>query len=89
MPMTTEQAEKWSKTRELGRSKYIWKYGVIRWGVVVGIVWSMAMAGFHDWKRFLFLLTLAIPGFGFAGYMLGSWTWQMREQEYKKIKKPE
>ena len=38
---TTTFTEKWTKIRELGRSKFVLRYGVLGWGVSTAILFSL------------------------------------------------
>jgi hypothetical protein len=43
MAMSPKQLKKWAKTRQMGRARYIWLYGVLGWGLMTGVSWSVAM----------------------------------------------
>lgn len=49
---TITSAEKWAKFRERGRSRFVWLYGVLGWGVSTAILFSL-WNGFSDgWDGF-------------------------------------
>jgi hypothetical protein len=61
------------------RVRFVWLWGVLVWGVLTAIFWSLAMtyvksagAGFWDYLR------IALFTFPIGGYCLGSWMWKRR-----------
>lgn len=87
MGMTPDQIKQWSKTRRMGRTRYVWLYGVLRWGLTVGVVWAVVMAAFQGWERLPILLALAVVGFPMGGYLFGVVTWRQNEGQYEQAKR--
>ena len=44
MKMTEKQRERWAKTRQMGRVRFVWSAGVLGWGVTTAVTWSRFMA---------------------------------------------
>jgi len=74
--------QKWARTREMGRAKYVWLYGVVFWGIVTGLVWSIIMATFQGWHRWPMLFVTAMIGFPICGYFFGTTMWKKMEAKY-------
>jgi len=81
-PMTEKQAARWKKTRQMGRGRYTLIYGVLIWGVVTGVLWSIAMAWMQGWAQLPGLLVLALIGFPIGGYFYGRLMWRIFESRY-------
>lgn len=75
--------QRWARTRQLGRSKYIWLCGVIYWGLTTGFLWSMFMAALQGWHRWPLLLVIAMVGFPIGGYFFGTTMWKKMETKYQ------
>ncbi|MBN9120397.1 MAG: hypothetical protein J0I06_14775 [Planctomycetes bacterium] len=81
--MTPKQIEQWAKTRQMGRTRFIWLRGVCGWGLTVGIAWAVVMAAVQGWDRLPILLALAVVGFPIGGYFFGVFTWRACEKRYE------
>jgi hypothetical protein len=81
--MNPKQRERWAKTRQMGRTRFVWLVGVLGWGVSVGIGWSLAMAAVNGWDRLPVLLPIALIGFPIGGYFFGTLTWRWSEKQYE------
>ena len=84
MEMNPKQREWWSKTRRQGRKSYIWKHGVLYWGVPVGIVWALWMNRQQDPWQLAVMLPLALVVFPIGGYFFGAFMWKHFESAYEK-----
>jgi hypothetical protein len=82
MKMTEKQREKWSKTRKKGRTRFIWLYGVVGWGVVTGVLWAAAMA-FQGLGHLPLLLPLALIVFPIGGFFFGRKMWTTFEDQFQ------
>ena len=85
MAMNAKQAERWAKSRQRGRTRYIWVNGVLGWGVTMGLVWPIAMAAQQGWQHLTGLLPIALVGFPIGGYFFGVWTWRVYESQFDRI----
>jgi hypothetical protein len=85
--------ERWLRTRAAGRSSFIWRYGVVAWGLPAGVF----AAGYHilrirasspaplsmatlrpQWATLAGLLVVS----GVVGYLLGAWLWDFCEARF-------
>ncbi|MBT8491408.1 MAG: hypothetical protein KJN62_10215 [Deltaproteobacteria bacterium] len=78
--MNRSKIEKWKKIHKSGRNRFIWFRGVLGWGLIVAILWSIAMSyskkgdtGFWNY------LIIALFIFPVGGYLWGSWMWKRCE----------
>ena len=84
MVLNEKQLAQWAKTRRMGRSRFIWRVGVLYWGIITGTVWSIVMGAMQGWDQFPILLCLALIGFPIGGYFFGVWVWKLNESAYQK-----
>jgi hypothetical protein len=85
MAMSEKQREKWAKTREMGRTKFVLLHGVLGWGVSVAVGWSVAMTAMNGkWDQFPLTFLIAIIGFPIGGYVVGRVMWAQQEKEFAK-----
>lgn len=74
--------EKWEKTRELGMIKYILFYGILQFGLPLGIFMSLFNL-FVSQRPLLPQLAINVPLFVLGGIFYGFLTWKSRESMYK------
>jgi hypothetical protein len=80
--MNDKSAEKWAKFSEMGRSRFVWRYGVLGWGLSTAILFSL-WNGFSDgWDGFLFKLIPALVLFPLAGIVWGRFMWWFLERTH-------
>jgi hypothetical protein len=85
MKMNEKQLARWEKLRKMGRTRFIWLYGVLAWGVSVGVMWALGMTAANgDWERLPVTLGIALVGFPIGGYFFGALMWKMSEAAYRK-----
>lgn len=77
------ELQRWARTRELGRPRYIWLYGVVFWGLTAGLLWSIIMATFQGWNRWPVLFVTAMVVFPIGGYFFGTTMWNKMEAKYE------
>ena len=82
--MNQSQFEKWSKTRRIGRNRFILIYGVLIWGITVAIFWSVIMNYLMGWS-FIPLLLGALVVFPVGGYFFGSAVWNQGESRFERF----
>jgi len=72
----------WDELRKQGKTTYVIKYGVLFWGLLSAVIWSLAMQYFQptdpDWIQPL----IAVIVFPAGGYFVGLATWRKKEKEY-------
>jgi len=81
--MFETSTEKSDKIRELGRSKFVWRYGVLGWGLTTAILFSLLMACAEGWDGFLFKLIPALVIFPIGGYAWGRIMWAFFERKWR------
>jgi hypothetical protein len=83
MKMGQKQLASWAKTRQKGRTRYIWLYGVAGWGLATGVFWAVAMAAWQGWDRLPLLLPLALVAFPIGGFFFGRRMWNVFEEQFQ------
>ncbi|MGL4837357.1 MAG: hypothetical protein ACRC22_07650 [Shewanella sp.] len=77
--------EQWQAIRVKGKKHYIWRYGVLYWGLTTAVLWSIVMHFIQPaeliWLRPLVALVL----FPLGGMLLGYMRWHSFEAKFKKI----
>jgi hypothetical protein len=67
--------EKLAATRKMGRETFVWRYGVLGWGVSTAILFA-AWTGYQQgWAAFLVQLPLALVLFPLTGILWGRCMW--------------
>ena len=84
MSMNAKRSQRWQRTRQMGRSRYIRLYGVLGWGLSTGIVWALVMAARLGWDNLPILLPVALVAFPIGGYFFGVLTWRMFEAQFER-----
>lgn len=82
--MTPRQVERWAATREKGRTRFIWLFGVLGWGLPMVILWTAFMVRGFGLPSFPVTLPLAAVGFPLGGYVWGAAMWWMAEAAYRR-----
>lgn len=87
-PRLTERARAWATVRTQGRQRYIWGYGVLRWG---GLMFCFSLAVYH-YRQFgsvisseghlWFRLLLGALVWTCVGYLYGRSSWHRNERGY-------
>jgi hypothetical protein len=81
-PLTTKQAARWRKTRQIGRGRYTLIYGVLLWGLSSGVIWAVAMSWMMGWERLPIYLVGAVVAFPLAGTLWGRLMWRILEARH-------
>jgi hypothetical protein len=68
----------------LGPRGYIWRYGVLGFGLPAAIVWAVMMGGVYQWQAASLMAGSALVLLA-GGYFYGIWTWWVREVEYQHL----
>jgi hypothetical protein len=83
MRMTQKNLEKWAKTRQMGRSRFVRLYWTLGWGLTTGAVWGVLMGFEEGWTQLPIFLILGLIGFPIGGCFLGRWMWTLNERSFK------
>ena len=82
--MFRSTAEKWAKYGKLGRTQYVFRYGVVGWGVPTAILYSLIRGYVEGWDEFPYQLLFAIIAFPLMGIFIGRLNWRWFEKRHKK-----
>ncbi len=76
--------DRWEKTRQIGKKAFIWRYGVLGWGLLMALfMLGVIIADSRNHPNF-WLLCLILPVlFPVAGYLWGVLVWNQTEQKYQ------
>jgi hypothetical protein len=81
--MTPRQLQRWAATRARGRSRFIWLFGVLGWGIPMVILWTAFMVrGFG--LPSIPVIPFAAIAFPLGGYVWGAAMWWMAEAAFQK-----
>ncbi len=89
-----EELRRWEERRSAGRSSFIWRYGVLGWGlpaalmtIAYGVVKENGLAWHAVEQPFSFKLragiALAVVMFPAIGHLLGRRLWEAGEERYR------
>lgn len=82
--MTEKQADAWKRMSAKGMWPFIFKVGVLGWGLPVGAVWALAMAAMKGWNQLGTYLTFGMIGFPIGGLLFGAIMWRAGRKNYEK-----
>ena len=84
--MKTEsgQLSQWAETRKMGRSQWIWRYGVGYWGLTMAIFWFAFTTFMDGFRQIPLHFVIAFLLFPIAGYLWGMITWRVSETKFQK-----
>jgi hypothetical protein len=81
--LSDKQAAAWARTRQLGRSSFVWRRGVLAWGVPMAIAWPLVMGFFKGWEELTFLVPISLIIFPIGGMFFGRKLWDAVERNYE------
>ncbi|MBN2436915.1 MAG: hypothetical protein JXK07_16770 [Spirochaetes bacterium] len=81
--MNIKQREKWQKIRQIGKKKYVIKYGIISWGLTTAFLWSLIMHIIRPQENLFIRPVIALVLFPLGGIVVGLYTWNYNEKNYK------
>ena len=76
--------DKWAKTREKGKQRFVLVNGVLGWGVSTAILWALLMEFLDPLENIWVRPTIALIIFPIAGIAFGHLTWNKSEKTYEK-----
>lgn len=83
--MNDAQAAKWSKTRTLGKAKYVMYYGVALWGILLTLLTSTVQYITENTLDGSWL-TIRLAVFGILGFFIANFRWDGNERKWKSRK---
>lgn len=85
---SSERLRRWQETRALGEARFIWSYGVLRWG---GFMFCFTTV-FYQYRRYgdvlstegnlVFRLLFGATIWAFVGWLYGRSQWRRNEREF-------
>lgn len=91
MRMSPKQIRRWAKTRQMGRTRFVWLIGVLGWGLISGLCFPLVIAVVGSaypvvpgWERYPVNLAMSLLLFPIGGYFFGVCTWWVTEREYQR-----
>ena len=83
--MTNDKStEKWARFSELGRSQFVWRYGVLGWGLSTAIVFALFQSYTLGWSGFFIHLIPALILFPLGGILWGRFMWWFLERTHNR-----
>ena len=76
--------EKWAKTREKGKQRFVLINGVLGWGVTTAILWAALMEYIEPSENIWVRPIIALFIFPIAGVAFGHLMWKKSEKAYDK-----
>ena len=76
--------EKWVKKREKGNQHFVLVNGVLGWGVITAILWSVLMELIEPSQNIWVRPIIALIIFPIAGIAFGHLMWNKSEKAYEK-----
>jgi hypothetical protein len=77
-----EKCQRWKTEKAKGKKNFIWKYGILRWGVFMFV----CMTGFFHFAlpdpNLVVILVPSLFIWALAGYCFGAAAWYMQEKKY-------
>ena len=81
--------EAWLQIKAQGKQRYVWRTGVLRWGLAVFAIWTplMLIVGprTHPLSlgEIIGVIVISLFLWTVGGYVFGSWMWRTMENKYR------
>jgi hypothetical protein len=75
---------RWEKTRKRGQTFFVLVNGVLMWGVVTGVLFSVVFPLMTPDARFRDVWPMAVPMFAGGGVFWGFIVWSINERQYQR-----
>jgi hypothetical protein len=91
--MSPKQVKRWARTRQMGRTRYVWLIGVLGFGLTLGVCLPVAIAAVGSWlpgkivpgwERLPVHLVGCLIVCPIGGYFFGVCMWRAVESEYER-----
>jgi hypothetical protein len=80
--MSPSDSEKWAKFSKLGRAGFVWRYGILGWGIPTAILFVLLQGYLDGWDGLLFKLIPALVLFPLGGIVWGRFMWAFLERRH-------
>lgn len=85
--MNEMQANKWRKTRAMGKAKYVMYFGVLAWGISLtalftALEWLTQQTIAESW------IYIRIIVLGVIGFLIANFRWEAREKKLQMFLQP-
>lgn len=84
--MSEKFIAQWEKIRAKGKNNFVWVRGVLIWGLVTAVMWSIFMEYTQPSANKLIRPVIALILFPCGGFFWGLLTWHFSEKKYNKLK---
>jgi hypothetical protein len=78
-----QQAARWAQVRQQGQWTFIWRVGILRWGLAMCVAF-VAMQAAQQPNRILFIFALNVPLWACGGALFGFSMWHYGEWAYRR-----
>jgi hypothetical protein len=82
--MKEDKIREWEATRKGGKWRFVLKQGVLRWGVVTALLFSILMHFVQPQEPIWLRPLISIVVFPLGGILFGYWLWAIGERNYRK-----
>jgi hypothetical protein len=79
-----EQHGEKNNVGQMSRKRFIMVYGVLSWGLLTAIAWSLVTSKLNM-AEFLGVLPIALVVFPIGGYFFGAFMWAFTQRMRKKV----
>ncbi len=80
------QLERWAQTRQMGRTNFVVRIGVLAWGLPMLIFFSLYFGIKRGWDQIFTMLPIMTMTCIIGGALFGLAMWYMSEAQYSKYK---
>jgi len=83
-----DRREYWLKMKTMGRRQFVWRHGLLRWGLPVFAIFTPLMffisPGSHPWSKpaIIGFILFSFVVWTIGGYCVGRITWSVMEKRY-------
>ena len=84
--MSQSDLEKWNRLQRLGRSQFVFRYGVLGFGLATATLFVLVQGYLHGVTAALFQLVPAFILFPLSGYAWGRFMWWFFEKYHERMR---
>ena len=78
--MSASTSEKWARASRLGRNRFVWRYGILGWGLPTAILFSLMRGYSEGWDQLPVILAISLVLFPLGGILVGRVMWRRLER---------